>query len=73
MATQSINGLTVPSFIPRYRVCVVPESRHAGPLVLIRDSAGAAEDITSTGAARPQTSRLTPACAHHSRTLLART
>ena len=47
MATQSINGLTVPSFIPRYRVCVVPESRHAGPLVLIRDSAGAA------GALRP--------------------
>lgn len=42
MTNQSTIGLTVPSFIPRYRVCVVPESRHAGPLVLIRDSVNAA-------------------------------
>jgi len=42
MPQRSVNGVTVPSFIPRYRVCLVPESRHAGPLVMIRDSTGAA-------------------------------
>ena len=42
MAQRSVNELTVPSFIPRYRVCLVPESRQAGPLVLIHDSTGAA-------------------------------
>ena len=42
MAQRSVNGVTVPSFIPRYRVCLVPESRQAGPLVMIRDSTGAA-------------------------------
>lgn len=34
--------VTVPSFIPRYRLCVVPESRHTGPLTLVRNSADAA-------------------------------
>ena len=47
MTNQSTIGLTVPSFIPRYRVCVVPESRHMGPLVLIRDS------VSATAALRP--------------------
>ena len=42
MAQRSVNGVTVPSFIPRYRVCLVPESRQAGSLVMIRDSTGAA-------------------------------
>jgi len=42
MPQRSVNGVTVPSFIPRYRVCLVPESRQAGPLVMIRDSTGAA-------------------------------
>ena len=42
MAQRSVNRLTVPSFIPRYRVCLVPDRRHAGPLVLIRDSTSAA-------------------------------
>jgi DNA repair protein RadC len=42
MANQSINGLTVPTFIPRYRVCVVPDSRHTGQIVLIHNSASAA-------------------------------
>ena len=42
MAQRSVNRLTVPSVIPRYRVCLVPESRQAGPVVLIRDSTAAA-------------------------------
>ena len=42
MAQRSVNRLTVPSVIPRYRVCLVPDRRHAGPLVLIRDSTSAA-------------------------------
>ena len=42
MAQRSVNRLTVPSVIPRYRVCLVPESRQAGPVVLIRDSSAAA-------------------------------
>ena len=42
MAQRSVNRLTIPSVIPRYRVCLVPESRQAGPVVLLRDSSAAA-------------------------------
>ena len=34
--------LTAPSFIPRYTVRLVPDSRHASPLILIRNSTDAA-------------------------------
>ena len=34
--------LTAPSFIPRYTVRLVPDSRHASPLILIHNSADAA-------------------------------
>ena len=35
----------VPTFIPRYRVCVVPESRHTAPVVTIQNSASAADAL----------------------------
>ena len=42
MPQRSVNGLPVPSVIPRYRVCLVPESRQTGPPVRIHDSTTAA-------------------------------
>jgi len=42
MPQRSVNGLPVPSVIPRYRVCLVPESRQTGPPVPIHDSTTAA-------------------------------
>lgn len=37
--------LTAPTFLPRYRVCVVPEGRQTGPTVTIHHSAGAADAL----------------------------
>ena len=45
MAKPTINAVTALTCIPRYRICLVPESRHAGPLVMIHDSASAAQAI----------------------------
>ena len=45
MAKETINGVAARTCIPRYRVCIVPESRHAGTLVTIRDSATAAHAL----------------------------
>ncbi len=42
MAKQSLNGVAASCFIPRYKVCVVPDGGHTGPRVVIRDSAAAA-------------------------------
>lgn len=42
MAIQSLNGVTVHNFIPRYRVCIVPDGGHTGPRLVLRDSAAAA-------------------------------
>ena len=36
--TRNRAHLTAPTFIPRYRVCLVPDSRHASPLILIHNS-----------------------------------
>jgi DNA repair protein RadC len=36
---STLSLLPAPTFIPRYRVCVVPESRHTAPSVLIHNSA----------------------------------
>ena len=52
MAQRSANGLTVPSFIPRYRVCIVPEDRHTGPEIRIHNSASAATALRPDAAAR---------------------
>ena len=43
--TVDLGLLTVPAFIPRYRVCLVPESRHTGPLTRIDNSNGAANAL----------------------------
>ncbi len=45
MAKQTINGVTAQTLIPRYRICLVPESRHSGPLVMVHDSASAAKAL----------------------------
>jgi DNA repair protein RadC len=45
MTKQTINGVKAQALIPRYRICLVPESRHAGPLVIVRDSATAAKAL----------------------------
>ena len=37
--------LPVPTYLPRYRVCLVPESRPPAPAVLIQNSASAAEAL----------------------------
>ena len=37
--------LTAPTFLPRYRVCIVPESRHTAPSVTIHNSTGAADAL----------------------------
>ncbi|MDH5499207.1 MAG: hypothetical protein OEY60_06860 [Nitrospira sp.] len=42
MAKQSANPLSVPQFIPRYRITLVPEGGHTVPSGLLRDSAAAA-------------------------------
>ena len=47
MAKPTLNAVTAATCIPRYRICLVPESRHTGPIVMIHDSA------TATKALRP--------------------
>ena len=42
MAKQSINRLSVPQSIPRYRVTLVSEGGHTAPYGILRDSAAAA-------------------------------
>ena len=42
MAKPSINAVSALTCIPRYRICLVPKRRHAGPFVMIHDSASAA-------------------------------
>jgi len=42
MAKQSITKLSVPQFIPRYRVTLVAEGGHTAPYGALRDSAAAA-------------------------------
>ena len=42
MAKQSVNRLSIPRFIPRYRVTLVSEGGHTAPCGLLRDSAIAA-------------------------------
>jgi DNA repair protein RadC len=42
ISTRNRTHITAPSFIPRYTVRLVPDSRHASPLILIRNSADAA-------------------------------
>ncbi|HMS83859.1 MAG TPA: JAB domain-containing protein [Nitrospira sp.] len=42
MAKQSIKQLSVPRFIPRYRVTLVSEGGHTAPYGVLRDSAAAA-------------------------------
>ena len=37
--------LAAPTFIPRYRVCIVPESRHTAPAVTIHHSASGADAL----------------------------
>ena len=37
--------LSAPTLLPRYRVCVVRESRHTGPSVTIHNSVGAADAL----------------------------
>ena len=45
MVKQTLNGVTATTCIPRYRICLVPESRHKGPLVMVHDSAAAARAL----------------------------
>lgn len=45
MAKHNVNRLTAPAYIPRYRICLVPESRYAGPLVMVHDSATVAKAL----------------------------
>ena len=45
MAKQSINRLSVPRFIPRYRVTLVSEGGHTAPYGVLRDSAAAAATL----------------------------
>ncbi|HWF59866.1 MAG TPA: JAB domain-containing protein [Nitrospira sp.] len=45
MAKQSLNGLKVHNFIPRYKVCIVPDGGHTGPRGPMRDSAAAASAL----------------------------
>ena len=40
-----LHGCPVPTFLPRYRVCVVPESRYTGPIVTVQNSASAADAL----------------------------
>lgn len=47
MAKQSVNRLSVPRFIPRYRITLGSEGGHTAPCGLLRDSAAA------TAALRP--------------------
>ena len=42
MAKQSVTKLSVPQFIPRYRVTLVSEGGHTAPYGVLRDSATAA-------------------------------
>ncbi|MBS0156617.1 MAG: hypothetical protein JSS38_18690 [Nitrospira sp.] len=42
MAKQSVNRLSVPQFIPRYRITLVAEGGHTAPYGVLRDSAAAA-------------------------------
>jgi DNA repair protein RadC len=42
ISTRNRAHLTEPSFIPRYTVRLVPDSRHRSPLILIHNSADAA-------------------------------
>ena len=42
---SSLALLPVPTFLPRYRVCLIPESRHTAPPVMIHNSATAAEAL----------------------------
>jgi len=42
MAKQSVNRLSIPQFIPRYRVTLVSEGGHTAPSGLLRDSTAAA-------------------------------
>mgnify|MGYP001229671397 CR=1 FL=1 len=42
MAKQSITKLSVPQFIPRYRVTLVSDGGHTAPCGILRDSAAAA-------------------------------
>jgi DNA repair protein RadC len=42
MAKQSVNRLSVPQFIPRYRVTLVSEGGHTAPYGVLRDSGAAA-------------------------------
>lgn len=37
--------LAAPTFIPRYRVCIVPESRHTAPTITIHNSTSAADAL----------------------------
>ena len=45
MAKQSVNRLSVPQFIPRYRVRLVAEGGHTAPYCVLRDSAAAAASL----------------------------
>ena len=45
MAKPTHNDLTTPSYLPRYRICLVAESRHTGPLVMLHDSTAAAKAL----------------------------
>ena len=45
MAKHNVSRLTAPAFIPRYRICLVPDSRYAGPRVMVHDSATAAKAL----------------------------
>lgn len=42
MGKQSVNRLSIPQYIPRYRVTLVSEGGHTAPSGLLRDSAAAA-------------------------------
>ena len=45
MAKPTHNDLTTPAYLPRYRICLVAESRHTGPLVMLHDSTAAAKAL----------------------------
>ncbi len=45
MAKHSVNRATAPAYIPRYSICLEPNSRYRGPLVMIRDSTDAANAL----------------------------
>ena len=45
ISTRNRAHLTAPTFIPRYTVRLVPDSRHRSPLILIHNSADAATAI----------------------------